>query len=216
MLLRTSFELAEELSDVGGCGFHRNSVIYSGLRDQPSDLAELHALYLQSHGKIEGRAHNRFSRLHGDERDEAVAETVAIAYQNYHRLFRQGREITDSLRGGTAAFAAKQVASGGRLVGQQPVKDVMSPARRHGHNLGAPRDYEAMDHDRPAEQAALNVDLAAWLATLDDTLRAVALLLKEGKTNEQVGAEFGFGRGWASLRRQELRASWSEFFGEEV
>src|SRR4051794_27306123 len=100
-----------------------------GLENDRPDIDELHALYLESHGKIEGHAHNRFSRLHGDERDEAVAETVAIAYQNYHRLFHQGRDITDSLRAGTAVFAARQAASGGRLVGQQPVRDVMSPAR---------------------------------------------------------------------------------------
>ena len=41
---------------------------------EPKSLAELHATFLESHGKIEGHAHRRFDHLHGDERDEAVAE----------------------------------------------------------------------------------------------------------------------------------------------
>ncbi len=92
-------------------------------------------MFLESLGKIEGHAHKRFLYLHGDDLDEAVAESVALAWSANHRLFTQGREI-EGKRGGIAIFSRKSVASGGRLVGQQPVNDVMGSAERHGHNLG--------------------------------------------------------------------------------
>ena len=178
---------------------------------EPTSLAELHAAFLESHGKIEGHAHRRFDHLHGDEREEAVAEVVARAWSDYHRLFTQGREI-EGKRGGIAIFAAKTVASGRRLVSES-VNDVMSPAGRAGHSLGEPRDHEAVDHESPADQAILNADLAEWMRGLDPTLREVARLLSEGKMNEEIGREFGFSRGWTSLRRQELKASWEAFQG---
>ncbi|MGL4553733.1 MAG: hypothetical protein ACRC33_21430, partial [Gemmataceae bacterium] len=152
-------------------------------RAEPTSLAELHAAFLRSHGKIEGYAHRRFDHLHGHERDEAVAEVVARAWSDYHRLFTQGREI-EGKRGGIAVFAAKTVASGRRLVSES-VNDVMSPAGRAGYKLGEPREHESVDDESPADQVALNVDFQEWLASLDERLRSVALHLAEGKTNAE-------------------------------
>lgn len=174
------------------------------------DIEELHTIYLQSHGKIEGHAHNRFSRLHGAERDEMVAEVVARAYSDYHRRHFQGKEITPEIRGGIAKYAAKTVASGRRLVAES-VKDVMS----RGHSLGEPREHEAA-HDEPIEDGvALRLDMQEWLKTLPTLLREVARMLSEGQTHLEIGEQFGFSRGWTGLRIAELRESWEEFFGTE-
>ncbi len=150
---------------------------------EPQTLAELHELYMQSHGKIEGHAHRRFDHLHGHDRDEAVAETVARAYSDYHRLFTQGRQI-EGKRGGIAVFAAKTVASGRRLVSES-VNDVISPAGREGRKVGEPREHECVNDESPAEKAAFSVDMQEWLAGLDPRLRVVAELLATGLTNER-------------------------------
>jgi hypothetical protein len=166
-----------------------------------------------SFGKIEGHARRKFHYLHGDDLDEAVAETVALCWQAYHRLFMQGRPIDDK-RGAIAVFAAQGGATGARLVGQNPINDVMSPTFRHGHSLGPPREDEWTDGS-PAQQAILNADFAAFLDTLDDRRRAVAELLASGFSTADVGRMRGVTRSAIHYDRKDLIAAWREFFGDD-
>ena len=103
----------------------------------------------------------------------------ATAWAPYHTKFSGGHYR------GVAIFSAKSVASGGRLVGQNPVNDVMSPAGR-AHRLGEPHESEWVDDASPADQAALNVDFEEWLKTLDDRRREVAEQLASGLNTVEV------------------------------
>lgn len=179
----------------------------------PDDLAALHESFLKSLPLIQGHAHRRFNHLHGDDREEAVAEVVALAWQAYHPLFTQGRAI-EGKRGGIAIFSGKSVASGGRLVGQHPVNDVMSPAGRAGHCVGEPRESEWVDEDSPADQAIVNVDFEAWLESLDDRRREVATALASGYNTADMGRQRGVTRAAIYLVRKDLIASYEKFHGD--
>ena len=76
-----------------------------------------------------------------------------------------------------------------------------------------PRLDESVDDEDPAEQGGLNVDFREWMDSLDPVLHRVAMLLQEGKTLAEIGKEFGFSRGWASLKKGELAASYEAYFG---
>ncbi len=179
---------------------------------EPASIEELQAAFLQSLGKIEGHACRKFNYLHGDDLDEAVAETVALAWAAYHRLFTQGRAI-EGKRGGVAIFSAKSVASGGRLVGQHPVNDVMSPAGRAGHCVGEPREHESVDDESPAELATFRVDLEAWLDGLDERKQEIVGQLVEGHNTVEVARRHRVSRMRIYQLRCELIEDWERFHG---
>jgi hypothetical protein len=180
--------------------------------EEPTSLEELQAAFLESLGKIEGHARRKFNYLHGDDLDEAVAETVALAWAAYHRLFLQGRAI-EGKRGGVAIFSAKSVASGGRLVGQHPVNDVMSPAGRAGHCLGEPREHESVDDESPAELAAFRADLEEWLAGLDGRKQEIVSELMDGHNTVEVARQHRVSRMRIYQLRLELLEDWERFHG---
>jgi hypothetical protein len=180
---------------------------------EPASIDELQAAFMESYGKIEGHARRKFNYLHGDDLDEAVAETVALAWAAYHRLFIQGRAI-EGKRGGVAIFSAKSVAFGSQLVGQHPVNDVMSPAGRAGHCLGPPREDEWVDDESPAALATFRVDLEEWLSGLDDRPRAVAEQLLSGLNTVEVARLQGVSRMMIYFIRQDLWEAYEELFGE--
>ena len=84
-----------------------------------------------------------------DRKEEAVAEVIAIAWRAYSQLANQGRDVAPLL-GKIVLFAARRVRSGGRLVGMNRVRDVMSPTARfrHGHTINSLPLSEAEDTAR--------------------------------------------------------------------
>ncbi len=185
----------------------------------PAALADAQRRFLAVKGRIEGHAHRRFAFLHGEAREEAVAETLAFAWKAYRQLCLQGRN-PDELLGGLAAFCALRVLRGDRLAGRTPAGDALSRGRRRARPLPhseseptAPEVQNALEDTAvsPADQAAFNVDLHDWLAGLEPTQRQVALELAGGAANSEIGARRGRSRGWTNLVRRELRRSWEEF-----
>lgn len=162
--------------------------------------------------KIYGLASAQHCRLRGERKEEAVQETVAITWRECQKLFERGENVV-RLLGRIVEFAAKGVRSDRRLVGQPPVRDVMSPARRHGHNVGEPREHERVTQPE-TDQAELSVDLEEFLGTLDDRRREIAEQLAAGYNTADVGRLRGVTRAAIYLVRKDLIEAWEEFQGE--
>src|SRR4051812_29295752 len=96
--------------------------------------ASLQAHFLAIVPRIELHARIYFRHLKcPGKRDDAIAETVAVAWKWYLRLVEQQREISDFVST-LARYAASHVRAGRHLCGQERSKDVLSrlAQRRHG------------------------------------------------------------------------------------
>jgi hypothetical protein len=177
--------------------------------------------------KIEGLASAQHSRMHGERKDEAIAETVALAWKAYRDLALRGRN-TEPLLGKIVEFSAKRVRSGGRLVGMHPVGDVMSPTARfrHDYSVGslplseepaAPEIVDALSDDggSPAELAAFRIDLEEWLSRLDQRHRTVAKQLLSGLNTVEVARLHKVTRTMIYHLRCDLLDDWQRFHNEE-
>src|SRR5262249_39913909 len=142
-----------------------------------------------------------------DRRADAIAETVALAWQWHVRLAERGKDVRQ-FPAAFAALAARAVRSGRRLCGHEKCKDVCSPVaqRQHGfqvaylppstrsaheHLYATPQGQVLLDafeerlRDNTLtpvpDQVAFRMDFPAWLRTLtprDRDLRPKAGFLR--------------------------------------
>jgi hypothetical protein len=178
--------------------------------------------------RIEGLAGAYLRMRPGERKDEAIAETVALAWRAYRDLALQGRDVV-KLLGKIVEFSAKRVRCGGRLVGMQPVRDVMSDTARfrHKYRVGSlplsdaedanPEITDALrDASSPADEATFRVDLEAWLDGLDERREAVARQLASGLNTVEVARLHGVTRGRISQLREDLINSWERFNNDHM
>src|SRR6185436_10490629 len=121
-------------------------------------------------------------------RDDAIAEMVALVWKWSLRLIQRGKDPT-AFPTALAAFAARAVRSGRRLCGQQSARDPLSPLaqQRHGFTVsplpegsslhGNLFDQALRDNTQTPvpEQVRFRLDFPAWLTTLGERDRRIAL-----------------------------------------
>jgi hypothetical protein len=160
-------------------------------------------------------------------REEAVAEAVALAWAWHLRLARRGRDAGLFPRA-LAAFAARAVASGRRLCGQERAGDVLSPRarRRRGFAVctlpaaGPPSANpfaEALaDNTRSPvpDQAAFRLDFPAWLGTLGARGRGIAEGMALGRGTWELARAYGISESRVSQLRREFHGDWQRFTGD--
>jgi hypothetical protein len=188
-------------------------------------LAQLQARFLAVMPRIEAHARFYFRRLkYPHQREEALAECVALAWWWFIRLVRRGKNPEDFITV-LADFAARAVASGRRLCGQQKANDVLSPVaqRRHGftvhrlHLYAYPpgsRWQEAV-HDNTqtpvTDQVAFRVDFPAWLQTRTKRDRRIIDSLLLGERTCAVARAFDLSAGRVAQLRRHFHADWLRF-----
>jgi hypothetical protein len=196
----------------------------------PPRHGHLHEAFLQLMPWVErhGRVYFRHLRRH-DDREEAIAEMVALAWRWFVRLANRGKDAS-KFPSALATFAARAVNAGRRLSGHEAPKDVLSwrARRRHGFGVQALPDFDTpggeslagalRDNTRtpPPEQAAFRLDFPSWLGTRTRRDRSVIEELMRGGRTAEVSAAFGISPSRVSQMRQEFRADWARFCGDEA
>lgn len=165
-----------------------------------------------------------FRGLHGEERDEAMAEAVANCAIAYARLYRRGK-VDVAYPSPLARFAAKQYQVGRRVGHSDNVHEITSPAARRRHGLKIHRldqcDSEGewkeilVEDGRctPAELAASRIDFNEWLRRLKRQKRRIAQTLATGETTHVTAKKFRLTPGRISQIRRELAREWNGFQG---
>ena len=189
-------------------------------------LAEAQRSFAEALPRIEGLASAYLRMSRSERKDESIAEVIAISWKAYRTLALKGEDVRPLL-GRIVEFAARRVRSGGRLVGMNTVKDVMSPTARfrHGHTINSLPLSETEDTARevldalqgdtsPADQAVVNADFEAWLETLDDYRRDVATKLSAGLNTVDVARTRGVTRARIAQVRVQLIEAWAQFSGD--
>jgi hypothetical protein len=203
----------------------------------PSAADPLGARFLMLLPRIELHARVYFRFLPGDRKEEAVAETVALAWAWYLRLTARGKDATQ-FASALATFAARAVLSGRRLCGQLPAQDVLSEVaqRRHAFTVQAlpqstrhpfeevyasvqgQRHIDALDEmlrdntvTPPPEQAAFRIDFAAWRRTRTERDRRLMADLMLGERTSHVSRKYGVTAGRVSQLRRDFHDDWLRF-----
>jgi DNA-directed RNA polymerase specialized sigma24 family protein len=190
-----------------------------------SDLDPIQARFTELYPRIHRLASIQHRRLHGDQHDDAVGETIAWAWKLYRKKALVG-EDPDPLLGHMVRFAAGHVRAG-KLLGRSEARDVLSRLTRGQGNyrvasLPHADDEEASAAVRgalrhrvpgPAEEAACRIDYADWLATLTDKQRAVAAGLEAGLNLTEIAQQHGVTKAAVQAMRSTMARKWDERFG---
>lgn len=194
-----------------------------------ASIARLHARFLSVLPRIRTHARIHFRHLKcPGRREDAVAESTALAWKWFLRLCERDKDITDFVSA-VAEYAVRQVRCGRRLCGRERSKDVMSSVaqRRHrfmtcslperesgtGGNeaIAALRDNTATP---PPEQAAFRIDYPAWLSHLGSRDRSVAQDMAQGESTQDLAPRYNVSQARISQLRRELYLDWRRFHGE--
>ncbi len=99
-------------------------------------LSHLHTGFLAILPTIQRHARFAFRYLHSyHDREDAVAEAVAVAWASFVRLTRRGKDSAD-FPSALASFASRHVRSGRRLCGTESTRDALSPTARMRRSFG--------------------------------------------------------------------------------
>jgi hypothetical protein len=196
--------------------------------------------FLASLPRVERHARVYFRFLPPDRREEAVAETVALAWHWFLRLAERGKDASGFVSA-LASFAARAVAGGRRLCGQLPAQDVLSEAaqRRHGFRVealpcttrrpfddlhtavGGQRQLDAFEEllqdnavTPVVDQVVFRVDFPDWRRTRTYRDRRLMDALMVGERTCDVGRKFGLTPGRVSQLRREFHDDWLLFTGD--
>ena len=193
----------------------------------PPSLARLQAAFLSIVPRIELHGRVCFRTKNYQDRQEAVAEMVALCWKWFLRLAEQGKDATH-FPSVLATFAARAVYNGRRLAGTCKAKDVLSPVaqRRHGFAVGRLPDVSTLNgnplfdalHDNTQsavlDQVAFRFDFPAWLASLGARDRGIAQDMAQGHRTGELADAYGLSPARVSQLRRQFYLDWQSFCGE--
>ena len=188
--------------------------------------AEWHEPFVAMLPKIDSYLRMAFRDLNPDAKEEAVQEGLANALVAYRRLCERGKQDL-AYPTVLARFAAAQVVDGRQVAERTNVRDVSSRVCRQRKGVHVQRldHYDAEEQawrevlveDRragPADTAAIRIDFAAFMRSLSQRERKIALKLAAGKTTGVAAKLFRLSAARVSQLRRELLNKWRAFQGE--
>ena len=165
--------------------------------------------------EIEHLAGIHFRRLDPEARQEAVQNTLVLAWRYFIRLVELGKQDQEHVFTSMIWWACKHTKQGRQGGGSGRAKCVLDYARRRkndvavhdGFDLGSFIGLTATIPDT----VAFRLDVTAFLATLPERDRGIALSLSRGKGTTEVAREYGVTPGAISQFRTRFRKKYDEF-----
>ncbi|HEV2969515.1 MAG TPA: hypothetical protein VGY55_05945 [Pirellulales bacterium] len=167
-----------------------------------------------------------FRNLSLESRQEAIQETIALAWVAIRRLADRGK-LDVCFATVLATYSIRQVRSGRQAGSRLNSFDLLSRHAQRKHGFHVQRLVQIDDHDEewkevlledrkagPAEIAATRLDFASWLRLLPRQRRRIALTLASGESTKAAATKFGVSAARISQLRLWLRESWLRFQGE--
>jgi hypothetical protein len=162
------------------------------------------------------------------QKDEWIAETIALAWSWYCKLMRQGKQAV-VFPCVLASYAARCVRRGRRLCGQETLHEVLSTAaqRHHGYAVERLPDVETLTPSPYQEaladntqspvpdQVAFRIDFATWLGRLSQRERDLIADMVRCERTRDLARRYGLSPGRISQLRRAFHADWQQFVGEE-
>jgi hypothetical protein len=195
--------------------------------DKPKapSLEKMHQQYLAILPIIERHGRIYFRHRNADQKEELIAEMVALCWEWFRRLTERGKDPTQ-FPVHLAILAARRVKCGRKFCGQEKSKEVTSfLAQQRGHFMTVTLPACEADLDRicpltaltdntvtsPADQAAFRIDFRDWLETLRPRNRDIALDMAVGHYTTELAHLYAISPGRVSQLRVQLFHSWTRF-----
>jgi len=186
----------------------------------------LHEGFLALLPRISHHARVCFRHLKCHQKDDALAEVIALAWKWYVRLQEQGKHAAE-FPSVLAVFAVRRVRAGRRLCGKERSKDVLTPLAqvRHsftvaplpsGSRLGDNVFDQALQDNMQTpvpEQVCFRCDFPRWQGTRSDRDRRLIDDLMIGGRTSQVASKHGLSPSRVAQLRREFHEDWERFCG---
>jgi len=156
-----------------------------------------------------------FRQFDPDRREEAVQNTLCLAWKFFHRLFHQGRANPGILKS-VLWYAIRQTKSKRTIQGTSRSKDALQ-YRERGRVKFEQTDLDGLiGRSTPVpEQVSFRMDVPAFLSTLTTRQRIMAHELAVGMTTSEVAKRHGVTPGAVSQFRKRFKDYYDAFFAEE-
>jgi hypothetical protein len=192
---------------------------------QSPSVVQLQTRFLAVLPRIETHARIYFRHLKcPHQREEAVAECLALAWVWFIRLVRRGKN-PEAFITVLADFAARAVSSGRGLCGQEKVNEVLSPVaqRRHGFTVqrlhpcgsppGSPWDDAVRDNTQTPvpSQVIFRVEFPIWRSRRNKRDQRIIDRLMRGEQTGVVAQAFDLSPGRVAQLRRQFHADWLRF-----
>jgi hypothetical protein len=193
-------------------------------------VALLQAAFLAILPRVLKHAHFHFRDLRCLHRqDDAVAETVALAWKCFRRLARRGKDAS-RFPVAFANYAARAARNGRRLCGQEKARDALSPLaqQRRGFavqslpmasSMNGNLFDEALAHNTQTpvpDQVGFRLDFPAWRLQRCERDRRLIDELMIGERTLDVARRHGLSAARISQLRRAFHLAWQTFCGELV
>jgi len=177
---------------------------------------------------VESQARFAFRHLRcPQERDDAVADVVALVWTWYRRLLARGEDPSMFVVT-LANFASRHVKAGRRLCGKESGKDVLSRIAQRRYGFRAERLQDRGGYDEPEwqealtdnmqtpvpEAAAFRIDFPEWLRSWSGRDRRLIEDMAVGETTTKLARKYGVSLGRVAQKRAEFREDWERFCGQ--
>ena len=154
-----------------------------------------------------------FPTLDAEKREEVVSNTVALAWKAWHRLNERGRAEEPGILKAIVWFSIKQTKAGRTCFSAKKPRDPLA-LRVYGKvkfEPGCLEDY--IGKETPIlEQVSFRLDVPAFLGTLTDRQRNLALDLAQGMTTTEAAAKYNRSPGAISQFRNRFKLLFDKFF----
>jgi hypothetical protein len=164
---------------------------------------------------MEKAARRRFGGLPPEARQEAVANALALTWMFVFRLALKGRAEEPGIFNSCLWYAVKQTREGRTPQGCPKAKDAF-----HQRRFGRAR-FEELNAEQfvgrftPVfDQVSFRLDVPAFLATLNDRQRKMAVDLAGGMSTTEAAEKYRLSPGRISQFRREFKELFDEFFAD--
>jgi hypothetical protein len=159
-----------------------------------------------------------FRGMGREARDDAITEVVAHCWVSFCDLLDR-QDDAPVFPSALARYAIKRVRDNRHVGSKTSAVDILSKHCQRVKdvcqaNLGQDAGQVADKTADPAHCAAMRLDFDAWIASLPEAQRKLALVLATGESSSAVAKMLRVTAGRVSQMRRALERSWRNFTGE--
>jgi hypothetical protein len=164
--------------------------------------------------ELQSKAKAYFDDYRPEAKDEAVANSLFLAWHHYVSLVKKGK-ADDALLTSAFYFSCRQTRSGRMMktVKASKFRDLFDLARRNGRSIvcGVDLDGFISERDPIPDIVSFRLDTPAWLDSLTEHQRQRAMELAEGTSTSELAKRWNVSPGAVSLYRRQLNENYQRF-----
>lgn len=179
-------------------------------------LATLQQHFTEQYPRMARQVEGHFWHLDPEKREEAVTNTLGLAWKFFYYLFEEGR-ATQRMLGSVLWYAIKQTKIGRKVQGNDGrIAKCAIDYRNRGRVRFEMTDLNDLISDNTPipDQVIFRIDVRRFLASLKPRQQALAYELATGHTTSEVAEKHGVTPAAVSQFRSRFKRWYDRFFDE--